>query len=430
MSHFSLSANSRLDPLTIVREFNTVADGFLAGDGTRWEAMVDSVTRTRNGVRLLRRLDGWFGPTRKAAITSLTRAAQVPAFESKPAKDRPREKRKYVAKLTKSARRGPMAAFETALHHPDTGYRPRLIELVCRGLHDPPRDPGKWDEFDEAIAELAAVVLGEGRDGSRQAESLAAAFSDAQSTDEAEVAFRGLLNGQRERFMVAFVLQGAKRVRRLDLFGCREIERSCWPESTDRLDKRERLNRQLARFIERHTDGVRACGFAVEVAAWDPGHAWTLASQVAAEVRDQVSAEHRVAHFTLAPEVAVLDIARARVVTQRRLRLSVAKARTLTAGRSPHIREALRFHALAQEERAPVVSVLHSWIALEQLAHDAKTQLADGTFKRQGAGEFLPLHLAAVMALASARAMLASSWHVVRRYCQQEPKSARGSGSE
>lgn len=58
--------------------------------------MVDSLVRTRNGLRMIRRLDRWFEDSRRDAITALGRAASTPGFNDKDERTHPKLKARYV----------------------------------------------------------------------------------------------------------------------------------------------------------------------------------------------------------------------------------------------------------------------------------------------------------------------------------------------
>jgi hypothetical protein len=86
------------------------------------------------------------------------------------------------------------------------------------------------------------------------------------------------------------------------------------------------------------------------------------------------------------------------------------------------VESSLRFYGMARQERSPVVSVLHYWVALEALAEGARVQFPDGTSGDQAAGAFLPPHTASLMALVATKNQLTHLWQLLRHLGRQQQR--------
>lgn len=417
--HFSLSANARLDPAAALRDLAAVAMGFISNDGTRRETMQDALARTVGVIKRDRYLPAWFRAQRNAFIQDATRASQPPLTITtktgivKPQSDS--QIKHYVKTETRALLRGSLQTLLRDLQDATGGYQPRLMgEIASAALAPASLTEPAWRKFDEDIADLAGVMLGQGRDGPRFALAIADAFAAAASDQAALDELGAVAVGAPRRYVALFVLHGANAVQGAASFNCAIAPRAGahWPGIAD---AGHASHRQLRQHLLRYTDGHRACGVLIEADALDPEHARAQASTTAEQLLDQIAAEHRVQRFSLNPDVLVCDVAARTTVSLLRRPRGVRTARTLSRAPDPALRESLRYHALAQNETAPVVAVLHSWIALEALAFDAKvTQRKTGRTVFQGAGAFLPRHLNSVMRLAAARMLLTSTWHLAR----------------
>jgi hypothetical protein len=83
----------------------------------------------------------------------------------------------------------------------------------------------------------------------------------------------------------------------------------------------------------------------------------------------------------------------------------------------PRLEQSLRYAALARAERAPVVQVLHSWIALETLARGAAAPA--------GPYQLLMQNLAPALSIHAVRQSLASTWHIASRANRRGTRSVR-----
>ena len=83
------------------------------------------------------------------------------------------------------------------------------------------------------------------------------------------------------------------------------------------------------------------------------------------------------------------------------------QARARLSKPEPRLDQSLRYAALARAERASVVKVLHSWIALETLSRGQGAPLRPYPF--------LMRHLSSMLAAHAVRQGLAATWHIASR---------------
>lgn len=417
-SHFSHSGNERLDPIHLLAELVIAAQGFLENDGTRRETMQEALARTRSLLKGTRHLQAWYGAERQAVLNDLTVASQPPGAGHQSET----QLRNYVKTKTGALLRGSLAALAHSLNDPNTGYRRRLLETIEDAITEASFDDARWRDFDDDLADLAGLLLGEGRDGAQLARDLASRLADADSDAEALASLKEIVCSAAETFRVGFILHGTKQVANAAAFNCTVVAPNDaeWGTTTLR-DPKPRDS--LRRFLRRRTDKRRACGVIVEVQALDPFHARALAMSQAEELRDQLAAEHRLNTFRIDEDVIVLEASTGMITPLVHRPSGVKAGRTLTRQPIPELQHALRYHALAQRESAPVVSVLHSWIALESLAVGGKVMTPSGP-KYQGAGSFLPPHLGAVIKMTSVRQLLTRSWWIARNRARQSSHRA------
>jgi hypothetical protein len=418
-THFSQSATAVVPPTTLLRELLESGRAFMSTKKSHHANMLECFQQTRVLLQLEPNLREWFPRERDALVAALKATQPIP---SNVARD---DQRDWVAQRTKSIAKGPLTAFGKVVADPATGYRQRLIEAITAQFIQVPVDVNGWRRFDEHLTYLAAIALSEGRGGRwlaiAAADAIAAAASDADAAD----AFSLLVASGEERFTVAVILNGAKSIRNLDAFGCVKIEqRPVWPGANGSV-----TGPKLDTFVaqRQHASRTSWCGVFVAVEAFDPEHARAKALSLVERLEDHIAAEHRVATFQIGADVLVYRAETSRTQLLRRDSSSVPQARPLGGRNLAPLERSLRFHKLARTEPTPVLGVVQSWIALENLAESAKVlgQTLPGQWRWKSVSptSFLPDHVGAITFLAAARNQIISGLHIVR-------KGARGGGQK
>jgi hypothetical protein len=221
-----------------------------------------------------------------------------------------------------------------------------------------------------------------------------------------------------EAYTVALILTGLRSLHRdASAYGCTTVGNPpIWPHAT-----RARENERLTAFVS-ESAGSNACPVLVDVNALDADHARRVAIEQAEELQDQLAAEHRIGRFSLRRDALVRHPS-GRIDLLRNDLIVVDSARPRVRSGLPALERSLRFHRLACNSESPVLAVAQSWIALEHLARGA-TKLEPARRNRPARrtevkpAVFLPVHVAGLAFLASARHLVMSSWHVARKGCR------------
>ena len=251
MTHFSRSASSLIDPLTGLREFKRLADGYMANDGTGSGQMIECMRNLRHLIEMDRNLKSWFGRDRANLLRELGySSAGLPYAWTQ-------EKAATVkTRLRRLLLKG-IRPLELDLLASGTGYRPQLIAQVADRVDAPPVSDQDWLRFDSDLAYLAAVALSQGRDPICLANTTVEAFSTACSAREAVERLVAILNGSKERYTVAFVLDGAGCVPNAASFGCAALRTVVrWPSGGTK-GTNDRLRRFVGRYQRRGQEGAR-----------------------------------------------------------------------------------------------------------------------------------------------------------------------------
>jgi|SRR5581483_1275142 len=413
-THYSQSASSIIPEPVALDEFAEEGRVYLADKRAHFANMLECFKRTASNLRLDPNVGTWFPAERAAALKAFDGVDPIP---------RGRDPEQWVDQHTNAVLAAEVPALLAVLNDAVDGYRPRLLNVVLDVLSAPPTNARGWRAFDENLSYLAAVALSEGRGGRHLALNLAVAFGQAASDNEAAAALRTLLGSTSERFVVAACVAGTNKIKKIETFGCKPLsDPPTWPNG-NRGHAGTRLRQYYASRL-----APRTCGILVEVDALDPEHARGLALERIELLHDHIAAEHRIARFSVSPEVLVLREARNRVTRLGGDVRTVEEARPLGGRRLRVLQRSLRFYKLARSEETAVISVVQSWIALENLAHGAQAFLQkQGTRKwvATNPATFLPRHVGAVIYLASSRNQIISSWHLARRECGLGPARSR-----
>ena len=259
---------------------------------------------------------------------------------------------------------------------------------------------------------MAAVALSEGRTDTRLAALVATRIANAPDSAAAVDRLRRVLGSPVDRFTVVFPIEGIRNPNGLRAFQLREIRRSApqWNAShTSGSDA------ALVAFCAGQ-DSQRTI-VATDVDAFDFEQAATIAWQLGERAADQYAAEHRAYRIEVVPPLLVLRGSDGSISEQRSARKQIRYARPRLRRPDPRLEQSLRYAALARSERAPVVQVLHSWIALETLAR--------GPAAPAGPYQLLMHDLAPALSIHAVRQSLAATWHVASRGGRRSPQSAR-----
>jgi hypothetical protein len=404
-NHFCVAASSWIDPLTGIRELrNTIEDIRSSGQSRAGEVLERSET-LRRILTMHDRVGNWYPAERAALVTALKAAEQ----------GTPRRPRRNEARARFEARRQKVAAsrfapivtaeladLETELLDPSTGYPQRLLGEIRGWLVQSPDSFVDWRRFDHALKWLAAHAVEHGRDPASLTHRVLSVFEHATSSGQAADDFVAVFGRPQRPYVAAVAVEGIHRIQRAERFECLPVSTiPSWPDATPALN---------ARLVQFRDDARRrragpACVVLVRCTAWDDGHARQRSVARVAQLVDHICAEHPATDIRLGHSILVLDEQSGDLTDASPKLRSVRYARAL----KPHkeLNRSLRFYGLARQESVPVISVLHTWIALEDLAADARKQTRSGS-KPQAPGAFLIPNAAAAVALACARAQLTS----------------------
>lgn len=408
-AHFAAAASFTMDPVTATREFLALsrAHGSSAGKNPSHHVMLDGVERTRAALVADQNVDAWFGPLLRPAVFALDRCIDWQAAAAAGIGKKP-----WLMRETAAAARGAVRDLSSVMAHPLTGYRPRLVDRICAICGNPTLGTSAWLRFDRELRLIAAVALTEGRSETRLAHAVARGIASAPDTDQAVDRLRHALESRTAQFVVAFAIEGVRRPKHLRAFGLREVGRRDprWVPGQS-LD----ADPALAGFCAAQ-DNRRAV-VATEVEAFDFEQAGNVAWQRGERVADQYSAEHRAYRISAAAPMLVMRLGDGDITELKTSGRPVSLAKPRMRRPEPRLEQSLRYAALARSERAPVVQVLHSWIALETLTR--------GDAAPAGPYQLLMHNLAPALSLHAVRQSLASTWHIASRANRTSRQSGR-----
>jgi hypothetical protein len=397
-AHFAAAASFTLDPVTACGEFLDLARAHASSRGKNpsYGVMLDGVERTRAALVQDPNLGAWYGSQLRLAAAALDYAV-----DSKAAAKAKIGKQRWLDTQSSSAARGPLRDLWTALRDSGpTGYRARLARRVTSTCADPTLTTAGWLRFDQELRLMAAVAVAEGRTDRRTALLIGRAISRAPTNDAACARLLRVLEAPSEDFIAVFALVGVSNPRNCRDFDLQQVDqqRPRWDSGSPRPN-----DQALVSLLTSHPSKAFLIA---RVTAFDFEQAASLAWQRGERLADQYGAEHRAYAIRVSGPVLVLrpsdDVVSEQTVVQRRVH--AARARL---GPEPRLEQSLRYAALARDERAPVVQVLHSWIALETLAR--------GPGVTMGPYQFLMHNLARSLAVHAVRQSLASTWHIASR---------------
>jgi hypothetical protein len=407
-AHFAASASFTLDPVTALGEFIELARAHAASNGRNpsHHVMLDGVERTRAALVQDPHLSGWYGSRHRAAVAALDLAvdwtAAAAARVGKPA---------WLIAETSAAARGAVRALWSVLRDPTSGYRCRLAREICSVCREPSLTTADWLKFDEELCLMAAVALAEGRTGSRLARLIGRAIARARDSVSASSRLLQVLEASAEPFVVAFVLEGVGLPRNVAAFDVRYVR----PD-----DPRWKPGANLAADLALSSlcsANVSKTILATAVMAFDFEQAANLAWQRGERLADQYGAQHRAYRIEVTGPLLVLRESDEMISEQTPVPRRVHTAKTRLPRPDSRLEQSLRYAALARAERAPVVQVLHAWIALETLAR--------GLGAPAGPYPFLMQNLAPALAVQAVRQSLAATWHIASRAGRRGTERAR-----
>jgi len=410
-NHFCVAASSWIDPLTGIRELRDAIETIRSTEQASAGEVLARSEALRRILTLHSRLNAWYPDHHRALIRGLKQAEQGTPRQARPKESRAeferRRRRVAIGRFTPILS-SELARLEGDLLDPADGYLQRLLAEIRGWLVQAPKTFVDWRRLDQALKWLAVHAVEHGRDPQSLTAHVANAFERAESKQQASDNFAAVFGQPQRPHVVAIAVEGIRRIRRVEDFGCLPMSKHpCWPDGTPAQDSRLTAFHEEART---RRDGP-ACIALVPCSAWDPGHARQQALARVAKLVDHVCAEHPATDIRLGRSILVLDTQSGEITDPSPPLRSLREARA----RKPQelFSRSLRFYGLARQETVPVISVLHTWIALEDLAADAQRQTRIGV-KAQAPGAFLPPHAGAAVALACTRAQLISTFHVLR----------------
>jgi hypothetical protein len=391
------SGTSRLDPLSAVVEGQRVARSHHVDGQPTYELAHSVLTAVQRALTDHQaEFTAWFGAPFQnakmalAAALSGTRARFKAAAQGLASIDLPALEHEFVA--------GP------------TPLRRCLLDQILS-----PPVPLAQEDLDSVIDMFGATLVAEGRNGAAFANALVACVRAATDHHSSATAIRALVDRPSEKHCVAMILVGSSQPRDVDAFDCALVTTpQRWPAD---CGAEARADSRLADFKRTHAAGNDRSLLVTSVDAFDMHGARDRAGAKAQALIDQYSSRHRIANFKLAGSYLVMRSSDQRTNRPHRIphRLGKGKAYSRTSGPLPQTIDAFRYAALARDTEAPVVQVLHRWIALESLAHGARDlPLPDGRGRTMRAADFVTQRVADLVALQAIRQSLTASWDVVR----------------
>lgn len=394
------SGASVLDPLSATKEAARVAASHHS-DGQPTYKLTRRLLRNVQATLTAHRADlvNWFpGPF------TVAKAALAAALSPRPGVDPAVHLRNASAGLA----RNDLPLLASALVDASVPYRRRLLERIITAA---PVSQADWRSLDTAINLFGATLVAEGRDGAAFAESLVEALVTASDHRAAEDSLRQLVAVASAMFDVAVVLVGSAEPQDTDAFDCTLITSpQRWPHGAS-----QRADTKLSRFRRTHASSHGRSLLATSVEAFDAYGARAHAEAKVQMLVDQYSARHRVLDLGIAPSVLVLRRPDERSYRLHRTVRRGAKVYARTSGPLPQLIDTFRYAALARAESAPVVQVLHRWIALEALGHGAHDHASpQGTGGTLGVFRFIRGRVADLVALHAIRQSQTATWKVMR----------------
>ena len=413
-NHFSLGASSLIDPLTTCRELREAITEMVAGSGVKPGEVLERSESVRKTIAMNSRIAQWYPSERNAVRHALLTAEQTTPSQRRkgehPAAFQAR--REKVARIRFSPILGnELAQFEAILTQASGGYLEHLLDEVANWLVYPPTALKEWRHLDHALEWLGAHALEQGRDHHVLAMAAIRAFEQATSTHDAVSRFSDAFLAPPRSFVVAVSIQGVRRLRGAARFGTFPVViPPVWPAGTPAE------NRRLENLLDAARDRRRgsACVACVRCDALDEGDATRQALATVGQLVDHICAEHPATDISLGASTLTLDEGNRSIRdTSPRLR-SIDQARTQRP--NPELARSLRFYGMARQETVPVVSVLHTWIALEDLAAGVSKPMP---------GLFVQPNAAAAVALAAARAQLTTPFKELKFLAKKNHQKTR-----
>jgi len=370
--------------------------------------MLDGVTRTRAAIVADQNVREWFRLVADAALAALDRCVDWQAATAAGIGKKP-----WVIRETTAAARGAVRDLRAVLVDAQTGYRVRLVDRIVEQCRQPTLSTPDWLRFDRELRLIATLALTEGRSETRLGDSIARAIARASDSDEAILRLRAALEGPTTEFVVAFSIEGVRQPKHLRRFGLREVSKR--RPITWRSGETCPADDALVSFYA--SRAANCTVVTTEIAAHDVGQAANIAWQRGERVADQFGAEHRVYRISVVSPLLVLHAEDGAVFNVKTSPRPEYLARARLRGPEARLEQSLRYAALARAERAPVVQILHSWIALETLAR--------GTGAPSGPYQLLMHNLAPALSIHAVRQSLAATWQIASRANRRGPNNAR-----
>lgn len=408
-AHFAAAASFTLDPITAAAEFLDLARAHASSGGKNpsRRVMLDGVARTKAAVVQDPHASAWFATECRAAVATLDRAADPTAPQAAGV-----GRGAWVIQETSVAGRGAVRTLHTRMSDPVRGYRRRLVDRVCTICARPTLTTSEWLKFDAELRLLSAVALAEGRTDARLAKQIATGLARALDSTSAVAHLRSVLGVPSDDYIVALLVDGIRSPQGLRPFGLRHVTSADarWHVTQTFVDADPALH---AFCTAQYPKAV----IVAAVTAFDFEHAASLAWQRSERLADQYGAQHRAYAIAVNGPALVLRCADGSISEQRTDSRRLPFARARLSRPDPRLEQSLRYASLARTERAPVVQVLHSWIALETLARGQG--LAATPYP------FLMDNLAPSLAVHAVRQSLAATWHIASRAGRRSQRSSR-----
>jgi hypothetical protein len=408
---FAGSGASRLDPISAVVEAIRAASSHHTDNQPTYRlarSLLETVQSTLTAEQT--DLGSWFPTPFATAQTELT-AALTPLAGTAP--------EVQLRAATGSLSASVLPVLLDALVNGSQPYRTRLLKRIVDAS---PASPESWRRLDRAIDLFGAALVAEGRDGPAFAASVVAVLKAAHDHSSAVTAITALVDEPRETFDVAVVLVGTSEPEDTSGYDCTPITT---PQRWPHLQASQQADGKLADFRRSYArDGHRSL-LATSVQAFDSYGARAAAEARVQSLIDQYSARHRVRDFTMGDSVLTMRRSNERTARLHRTMSPAAKAYPRTSAPVTEMIDTFRYASLARAERAPVVQVLHRWIALEALAHSGRDHSPPvGTGNELRPFPFISARVPDLVALHAIRQSLTATWDVVRSAGRKSTRAA------
>lgn len=412
-AHFSRSANSIITTHDALVELNEAIDLFKSQPSMTFGALVDAITRTREIASRDKYFQQWYPTERQQRLDQLQDAlTAVSRQNNRQAKINELNSRVDVLKNSNEQ-------VIQLMCDPVLGYESKLVKTIV-GLLRGSTFNNSFTRLDKALHMLMACGRSKGRSSGPTLTNLTQSVLKAKTNDQAIDYIETELGKSKVPFEVAIVFDGAGHVKRAMDAGFQRITPKApidWRNTSNKL-KTDRSQQELVRFCAEHWgvsdpefpmkdhDQTNRSVYLITVDAWDIESARHKALIKAGHMVDRLNARHRRQTFGVKRKVLVWEVGSqdATYVTGRHP--STKRAEPLNISASPYITGSLSFYSRALAERAGVLKVFFSWIAMENMGSGVIGEKAQ---------DIVVENVPATVALTNIRAAIYYAWEIYSR---------------